>query len=265
MQIGRHFQLNEFTGSQAAARHGVSNIPDAAVLDSLRALCANVLDPLREQLGRPIVITSGYRAPEVNRLVGGSRSSQHCLGEAADFKVPGLTPVQVFDFVRGSDLPFDQLILEFNQWTHISYSQNQRRGQCLIARHTAQGVRYESVARGPVAISIPPAATPALQPQKTQEGPFPAHSAPVPAPVISAPNDEFGTLTVGQQPTLGQRLGSWVDSMDVSRLIGVLSFIATATTGLSTMLGDLNPKYAAYALTISATINAFTKKVTGEK
>jgi zinc D-Ala-D-Ala carboxypeptidase len=147
VQVGRYFQLSEFEYSQTATRYGLDNSAPPEAREAICALCKNVLDPLRETLGRPIRITSGYRAPHVNRLVNGSRNSQHCAGEAADFKVEGMTPAQVFDFIRASDLPIDQCILEFGQWCHVSYSRNQRRGQFLIARRTEKGVQYSSVGR----------------------------------------------------------------------------------------------------------------------
>jgi hypothetical protein len=150
VQIGKYYKLEEFTDSQTATRFGLDNTPDANAVEALRALCANVLDPLREMLGRPIRITSGYRAPRVNRAIGGSPNSQHMAGEAADIKVDGLTAAQLFDFIRASDLPFDQLILEFGRWAHVSYSTSQRRQHCLVASKSADGhTRYQTVARRP--------------------------------------------------------------------------------------------------------------------
>lgn len=140
----KHFTLDELTHSQAAVRKGLSNSPDRDALANLEALVDNVLDPLREALGRAVVISSGYRSPAVNRAVGGASSSQHVLGQAADFLIPGMTPAQVVAFVRSLGLPFDQLIEE-PTWTHVSFGPRHRR-QVLRARRTAAGMKYEAIA-----------------------------------------------------------------------------------------------------------------------
>lgn len=140
----KHFTLDELTHSQAAARKGLSNDPDAAACEHLQALVDNVLDPLREALGRPIVISSGYRSPAVNKAVGGASSSQHVLGQAADITVPGLTVAQVVATIRRLGLPFDQLIDEFGSWVHVSHSPRHRR-QVLRAKRTAAGTKYEVI------------------------------------------------------------------------------------------------------------------------
>lgn len=142
MKLGKHFTLDELTHSQAAARRGLPNEPDGPAQDNLRSLVANVLDPLREALGRPIVVSSGYRSPRVNKAVGGAASSQHVLGQAADITVPGVTVAQVVAKIRALGLPFDQLIDEFGSWVHVSYGPRHRR-QVLRARRTAAGTKYE--------------------------------------------------------------------------------------------------------------------------
>lgn len=275
MNLSAHFTLAELTRSTTATRRGLSNEPGLEQIEALKALCVNILEPLRELVGnRPIHINSGYRSLAVNQAVGGSRNSQHMTGEAADLTVDGMTTAQVFDAVRASDLPFDQVIME-GTWLHISYSRNQRRQQCLVAHFKNGGVSYQSVNRRPVIQSVliapaPPAPIPTAQPisqpvqaaqaAKLQDGPLPSQSG----ALWQAPSVPLDTAE-RPQPSLGQRLGTWVDTMDVSRLVATLSFIATATAGISSTLGELNPKYAAYALFISGTINAFTKKVSGGK
>lgn len=144
MNIGKHFTLAELTHSQAAARKGLKNDPDAAALESLQLLVRNVLDPLREALGRPIVVSSGYRAPLVNRAVGGASSSQHVLGQAADITVPGMHVTEVVARIRALGLPFDQLIDEFGSWVHVSHGPRNRR-QTLRARRTTAGTKYEVI------------------------------------------------------------------------------------------------------------------------
>ena len=144
MNIGKHFTLAELTHSQAAARKGLKNDPDAAALESLQLLVRNVLDPLREALGRPITVSSGYRSPLVNRAVGGASSSQHVLGQAADIVVPGMHVTEVVARIRALGLPFDQLIDEFGSWVHVSHGPRNRR-QTLRARRTSAGTKYEAI------------------------------------------------------------------------------------------------------------------------
>ena len=144
MKVGKHFTLAELTHSQAAARKGLKNSPDAAALESLQLLVQHVLDPLREALGRPIAVSSGYRSPLVNRAVGGASSSQHVLGQAADITVPGMHVTEVVARIRDLGLPFDQLIDEFSSWVHVSYGPRNRR-QTLRARRTLTGTKYEAI------------------------------------------------------------------------------------------------------------------------
>lgn len=125
MQLTEHFALREFVISATAVRRGIDNVPPADAVERLRALCEEVLEPLRRRFG-VIRITSGYRAPAVNRLVGGASTSQHMRGEAADINVGSMeTGRKMYDFAR-AHLDFDQLILERNEktasrWLHVSY------------------------------------------------------------------------------------------------------------------------------------------------
>lgn len=144
MRLGRHFTLDEFTHSQTAGRRGLKNDPGQTELANLQALVENVLDPLREALGKPIRVSSGFRSAQVNRAIGGAASSQHTLGQAADFTVPGMTTQEVVDAVRALGLPFDQLIEEFGSWVHVSYGPRHRR-QVLRARRTRAGTKYEVI------------------------------------------------------------------------------------------------------------------------
>lgn len=144
MKLGRHFTLDEFTHSQTAARRGLKNDPGVTELANLQALVENVLDPLRDALGKPIRVSSGFRSAAVNRAIGGSATSQHTLGQAADFTVPGMTTQEVVDAVRALGLPFDQLIEEFGRWVHVSHGPRHRR-QVLRARRTRAGTKYEVI------------------------------------------------------------------------------------------------------------------------
>ena len=119
MNLSPHFTLEELTVSETAARKGISNVPDNDALMNLRRL-ALFLETVRDTIGKPIKVNSAYRAPEVNASVGGAKTSQHCLGLAADIRVPGMTPDQVVRAIKSSGLVYDQLIREFDSWTHVS-------------------------------------------------------------------------------------------------------------------------------------------------
>lgn len=139
MNLTDNFTLDELTVSETAARRGLDNTPDAPTLENLKRL-AVFLESVRSLIGKPIHINSAYRSPAVNASVGGSKTSQHCLGLAADLRVNGMTPDQVVRLIRESDLVYDQLIREFSDpkagggWTHVSIPQENRapRRQALI-------------------------------------------------------------------------------------------------------------------------------------
>lgn len=126
LRLSPHFTLSEMTRSGMAIRHGLDNTPSGVATDNLRALCVNVLEPLRRRFGA-IIITSGYRSPELNRVVGGAAHSQHMLGEAADIYLGSTEKgIKYADFlIRHTD--FDQLLLEPigarpKRWLHVSYT-----------------------------------------------------------------------------------------------------------------------------------------------
>lgn len=131
MNLSQHFTLSELTRSQTAVRRGIDNTPTPQVIHRLTLLCTNVLEPIRKGCG-VVAITSGYRSVTLNRAIGGAAGSQHTTGDAADINVPGTTIEQLFQWIKQSDIPYDQLIQEFNQWVHVSYS-DKPRGQCLRA------------------------------------------------------------------------------------------------------------------------------------
>jgi hypothetical protein len=139
-QLSGNFYLDEFTRSETAARHGIDNSvgPTEPVFGD-----TPVVQPMRDALG-PTHITSGYRSPVLNQLVGGSARSQHMNGEAADLVVTGHLPADVCRWLARSGLPFDQVILEFWQWTHVSIAFGRPpRGQVLTAYRDARGLtRY---------------------------------------------------------------------------------------------------------------------------
>src|SRR5215475_6802196 len=111
------------TFSETAVRHEFDNRPDAKSRQNLLELCENMLEPIRELVGGPITVTSGYRSPTLNSIVGGAPESQHKTGEAADINCALVNPQSLFQRIRQSELPFDQLIDEFGAWVHVSYRQ----------------------------------------------------------------------------------------------------------------------------------------------
>ena len=140
---GKYFTLYEMTASPTAKRLGIDNTPTEAVKKNLLALVTNVLDPLRLNWGRPVIVTSGYRCPALNKAVGGASSSQHATGEAADIRTVSDDPDENMKLLRcliESNLPFDQLISEYvdsqnrPNWIHVSFGPRHRR-QMLTCRN----------------------------------------------------------------------------------------------------------------------------------
>jgi uncharacterized protein YcbK (DUF882 family) len=135
MNLTEHFTLAELT---ATSHRQFDNTPNEAETANLQLL-AEFLEQVKTLLdGKPIMISSGFRCKAVNDSVGSKDTSQHRLGYAADFKVPGMTPDQVVRALVASDLPYDQVIREFDAWTHVSISPSPRRQALIIDK---QGVR----------------------------------------------------------------------------------------------------------------------------
>ena len=126
MMLTPHFCLEELVRSETAIRRGIPNEPSEEVIRNLRHLCTEVLEPLRSHFSQPVVISSGYRCPPLNRVVGGSPHSQHLKGEAADIRVPDPTTGHQWFSWMERHLPFDQLIQERATrtsptfWIHVS-------------------------------------------------------------------------------------------------------------------------------------------------
>ena len=131
MNLSQHFTLSELTRSQTAVRRGIDNTPTPEVIRRLTLLCEVVLEPIRRGCGI-VAVTSGYRSVTLNRAIGGAALSQHTTGDAADINVPGMTIEELYQWIKRSGIRFDQLIQEFDQWVHVSYS-DKPRGQCLRA------------------------------------------------------------------------------------------------------------------------------------
>lgn len=127
----KFFTIKELTKSDVAIRKGISNTPSEQELKNLVDLVENVLDPLREAYGKPIIVTSGYRCDRLNKVVGGSNKSQHKFGQAADIRTVEDTVEEnkkLYDLIIELNLPFDQLIDEHNfDWVHVSYSSKHRK------------------------------------------------------------------------------------------------------------------------------------------
>ena len=135
MNLTEHFTLAELT---ATSHRQFDNTPNETELANLQKL-AEFLEQVKTLLdGKPIMINSAFRSKQVNDSVGSKDTSQHRLGYAADIRVPGMTPDQVVRALVASDLPFDQVIREFDAWTHVSISPSPRRQALIIDK---QGVR----------------------------------------------------------------------------------------------------------------------------
>lgn len=147
MNISQNFTLEELLRSETASRKNVSEqwTPSDAVKDNLKKLCDNVLEPLRSFVGKPLIITSGYRCKRVNKLVGCSPTSQHTEGKAADFHVSGMTVESLFKFIINLDLEFDQIIQEFDAWVHISFNAGKNRNEILRATKKGGKTVYNKV------------------------------------------------------------------------------------------------------------------------
>ncbi len=137
MILSAHFTLEELTRSDLAMRKGLDNTPNATIVENLKQTALG-LERVRELLGNvPMHISSGYRSPNVNAALGGSKTSQHMTGEAADFEAPAFgTPREVCKEIAASDIPFDQLIFE-GSWAHISFAYPPRRS--ILTAHFSNG------------------------------------------------------------------------------------------------------------------------------
>lgn len=131
MNLTEHFTLDELTRSDIAARRGLLNIPTPRIVENLQFLAEN-LELVRGILKAPLIISSGYRSPAVNAAAGGSIASQHRFGLAADFRAPEFgSPFKVCFALATAGLMFDQMIYEFEAWTHLSFVRREPRVQPL--------------------------------------------------------------------------------------------------------------------------------------
>lgn len=131
MNLSTHFTLEELTFSQTAAREGIDNTPPPEVVARLKHTALG-LEAVRVRLGVPLSVSSGYRCLALNRLLGSKDSSAHVQGDAADFIAPGFgSPATVVSSLKDAGIAFDQLIVEFGRWVHISFAPAMR-GELLV-------------------------------------------------------------------------------------------------------------------------------------
>lgn len=128
------FKMSELIHSDTAVMLNINNMPTIQALDCMLDVIYYVLNPTRKHFGKPIVVTSGYRCPELNRKIGSKNTSQHLKGQAADFVVKGYDLHKVFEYIKNS-LEYDQLLFETdskgNKWIHVSYVRGKNRKQAI--------------------------------------------------------------------------------------------------------------------------------------
>jgi hypothetical protein len=139
MKLSANFSLAELTKSETALRHDMDNTPSLREIDHLQALVDNVLQPIRDHFGKSVRVNSGFRHPEVNAKVGGSTTSDHCKGMAADIEIAGVANADLARWIA-DNLEFRQVILEFytpgipdSGWVHASYNTDDNKKQMLTA------------------------------------------------------------------------------------------------------------------------------------
>lgn len=139
MQLSENFSLSEMVKSETALRYDMDNTPGDAEIANLKTLCEKVLQPVREHYGKGVKVNSGFRHPEVNAKVGGSKTSDHCKGQAADIEIPGVANADLAEWIK-NNLEFTQLILEFytpgvpdSGWVHVSYDSSNLKKQVMTA------------------------------------------------------------------------------------------------------------------------------------
>ena len=148
MNLSANFTLKELTKSDTATRLGLDNTPDDEALENLKVLCEMVLQPVRDHFGKSVTVNSGFRSPESNAAVGGSKTSDHCRGQACDIEIPGVANADLAQWIM-DNLDYTQLILEFytpgipdSGWVHVSYDPDNLKKQELTATKVAGKTTY---------------------------------------------------------------------------------------------------------------------------
>ena len=146
MRLSAHFTLEELIFSQTATRLGIDNTPTPEVIANLRRLAQTLLEPVRQMIGVPLIVTSGYRSLLLNDKIGGAANSYHIRGCAADCVAPSFgTPYDLAERIVVAELPFDKLILEFGRWVHVQIPASEDetpRRIVLTAKREDGGIRY---------------------------------------------------------------------------------------------------------------------------
>ena len=139
MNLTANFTLSEMIKSETALRHNMDNTPGEKEIENLKRLAEKVLQPIRDHYQKGVKCNSGYRAPAVNQKVGGSPTSDHCKGQAADIEIPGVANADLAKWIT-ENLEFTQVILEFytqgvpdSGWVHVSYDPQNLKKQALTA------------------------------------------------------------------------------------------------------------------------------------
>ena len=139
MKLTPNFTLSEMTKSDTALRLDMDNTPNAVQVENLKTLCEKVLQPVRDHFGKGVKVNSGFRHPQVNEAVGGSKTSDHCKGRAADIEIPGVANGDLAQWIV-DNLEFRQVILEFytpgvpdSGWVHVSFNPEDNKKQVLTA------------------------------------------------------------------------------------------------------------------------------------
>jgi hypothetical protein len=149
MKLTENFSLAEMIKSETALRHGLDNTPGDTEIENLRVLCEQILQPVRTAYGRGVKVNSGFRHPDVNAAVGGSRTSDHTRGMAADIEIPGIPNADLAQYIA-DNFEFTQLILEFytpgipdSGWVHVSYDPSNLKKQTLTAMRENGKIVYK--------------------------------------------------------------------------------------------------------------------------
>lgn len=150
MQLSKNLSLREVTKSITAERLGVKNTPDKEDIANLIDIATHVFQPLRDHFDVPIAVSSGFRCKELNKAVGGSKTSEHMVGRALDLDADiygGVTNKEIFEFIK-KNLEFNQLIWEFGDdenpdWVHVSYHKGSNKKRVLRAMRDGKATIYK--------------------------------------------------------------------------------------------------------------------------
>jgi hypothetical protein len=148
MNLSANFTYKELTRSDTATRLGIDNTPNAEALENLKLFCEKVLQPIRAAYGKPVTVNSGFRSVATNVATGGSKTSDHCKGQAVDIEIEGVPNAELAQWIM-YNLDYTQLILEFHVkgdpssgWVHVSYDPKNLKKQELTAVKVAGKTQY---------------------------------------------------------------------------------------------------------------------------